>query len=231
MPGMVVMLRRQFVFAVLGGLASAGLGSGCRSGKQTAHVLKPEDQDLVGSHAAGAETWKPLVDTAVCQLLERQAGDIRTASGTQSVSTEFEKKRICFAGVENRSAEEIGDFKEQIYDHIDTMISQSDSFEPVHRRYIDAGMVKSGLRPDDIFVPSNQRKFTEAMERINQPFDYMLYAKITTGTTKSNKDTQRDYELVLELIDIHSGDFQKETASLRKGYHKSKIAKLKAYGA
>lgn len=231
LPGMVVMLRRQFVFAVMGGIASSGLLTGCRSGKQVAHVLKPEDQDLVGSHAAGAETWKPLVDTAVCQLLERQAGEIRTASGVQGVSTEFEKKRICFAGVENKSSEEIGDFKEQIYDHIDTMIGQADSFDIVNRRYVEAGLRECGLRPDDLFLPKNQRKFTEAMERVNQPMDYLLFAKITSGTTKSNKDTQRDYELVLELVDLHGGPGDKETASLRKGYHKSKIAKLKAYGS
>ena len=32
--------------------------------------------------------------------------------------------RICFVGVENKSAEELGDFKEQIYQQIDTQIQE-----------------------------------------------------------------------------------------------------------
>ena len=88
-----------------------------------------------------------------------------------------------------------------------------------------------GLRPDDLFVPSNQRQFTAAMEKQEQPFDYLLYAKITSGTTRSNnKDYQRDYRLTLELVDMVGGHSDNESANLRKGYHKSIIGKLKHYG-
>lgn len=225
------MNRRFFLSTAAGGLGLAVLlDSGCR-GRQVAHVLKEDDQDMVGSHAAGAETWKPLVDTAVSQLLARQVSEIRTAAAVGDAPSEFDKKRICFVGVENKSNEEVGDFKEQIYDHIDTMISQSDSFDPINRRYIEAGLRECGLRSDDLFIPKKQRAFTEAMERVNQPVDYLLFSKITSGTTKNNNSTQKDYQLVLELIEIHTGHSDKESASLRKGYHKTGLGKLKNYGA
>ena len=60
-------MRTRFVFATPVVLIAVSL-VGCR-GKQHAHVLTTDDVDMVGSHTAGAETWKPLVDVAVSQLL------------------------------------------------------------------------------------------------------------------------------------------------------------------
>ena len=65
------------------------------------------------------------------------------------------------------------------------------------------------------------------MEEQSQPFDYLLFAKITSGTTGSNKDYQRNYTLILELVDIATGHGDKVEADLRKGYYKSAAGKLK----
>lgn len=221
--------RRRFL-AGIGNLcafsATAWL-AGCR-GKQYAHVLDPADRDMVGSHAAGAETWEPLIQQSVSQLLGKQHVVMVTSANAEAP---FAKKRICFAGVENKSAEEIGDFRELIYEKIDTCINDSEEFEVITRRYVEAGLRQCGLRPDDLFVPGNARMFTAAMEKLQQPFDYMLFAKINSGTTSSNsKDSQRDYLLTLELVNMENGKADKESAELRKGYHKSKIGKLKHYG-
>jgi hypothetical protein len=59
--------------------------------------------------------------------------------------------------------------------------------------------------------------------------DYLLYATITSGTTSNNKDYQRDYRLTLELTNIHTGDYEKECATIRKGYHHTRLGKLKNY--
>ena len=76
------------------------------------------------------------------------------------------------------------------------------------------------------------RAIPAAMEKQEQSFDYLLFAKITSGTTRSNqKDYQRDYLLTLELINMESGHADKESAELRKGYHKSRLGKFKHYGA
>ena len=222
------MLRRRFLIqsAVAPTLAALLAATGCR-GKQVAHVLNEDDQDMVGSHTAGAETWKPLIEQSVGQLLARQCSEIHPASMAEGA--EIDQKRVCFMGVENKSAEELGDSREQIYDHIDSLISESEQFKLVNKRFVDAGLKECSLKPDELFVPANQRMFAAAMEQLEQPIHYLLFAKITSLSTQSNGDSQRDYQLVLELVDATTGDYDKESATIRKGYHKSKLSKLKHY--
>lgn len=210
------MNRRQFIGGV--GLLMVG----CR-GKQYAHVLKDEHKDMVGSHAGGAETFKPLIDEAVGKLLSRQPC-------VQLVSTtEPAVKRICFVGVENKSSEELGDFKDQICEIIDTRIVESKMFQPISRRFVHAGLMASRLRADELFLPAQQRQFLAVMEKQGQPFDYLLFATLTSGTTKSNGDYQRDYLLTLELVNLQTGTPDKESATIRKGYHQTKIGKMMSY--
>ena len=71
--------------------------------------------------------------------------------------------------------------------------------------------------------------FAAAMEQMGNPINYLLFAKTTSMSTKSNGDSQRDYQLVLELVDTATGDYDKESATLRKGYHKSKLSMRKHY--
>jgi hypothetical protein len=222
------MNRRGFLsFASTGLFASlTAIGSGCRS-TQHAHVLDETDRDMVGSHTAGAETWEPLIEQSVGQLLGRQSTVMPVAANGE---IPYACKRICFVGVENKSAEELGDFKEQIYQKIDTCINNSEAFDCVHRKYVEVGLKDCGLRPDDLFIPAKRRQFIAAMEEADQPFDYLLYATVTSGTTKSNdKNYQRDYLLALEMIDLQTGRSDKESAELRKGYHKSRLGKAKHY--
>lgn len=208
-------------------IGGSAVGLGCR-GTQHAHVLDRDDKDMVGSHTAGAETWEPLIQQSVSQLLGRQHVIIQTAG---DLGVPAGRKRICFVGVENKSAEEIGDFKEQIYQKVDTCVSSSHEFDVINRRFVEAGLRQCGMRPDDLFIPSNRRAFVEVMEQLEQPFDYLLFATITSGTTKSNqKDYQRDYLFTLELVNLEDGRSDKESAELRKGYHKTKLGKLKNYG-
>jgi hypothetical protein len=216
--------RRTFLGRVALPLLGVSLAAqaGCR-GTQTAQVLKPDQKDAVGSHTAGAETWHPLVETTTSNLLSRHAP---LSNGTAIPA----KARICFIGVENKSAEEVGDFKEQLYEAIDTRIVQSQIFEPVNRRFIDAGLQESRLRPEQLFLPENRARFAAAMQQQGQVFDYLLFAKITSGTTRDNKDYQRDYVLTLEIVDLNSGAYDKEAAEIRKGYNVSLGAKLRHIG-
>ncbi|MHB1036176.1 MAG: penicillin-binding protein activator LpoB [Pirellulales bacterium] len=219
--------RRRFLRHAAAGAFGLGVFSlsGCRS-RQTAQVLQPGQADMVGSHVAGAETYKPLVDEAVGQLLARHG---RTAQPANYVPGEQGPPplRICFVGVENKSSEEIGDFKEQIYQNIDTRIVQSQLFQPISRRFVDAGLRETRLRPDELFMPQNMRVFVASMEQMGQPFDYLLYATLTSGTTRSNKDYQRDYLLTLEIVNVANGQYDKESANLSKGYNVSAGAKLR----
>ena len=220
--------RRRFFQAI--SLSVSGLllafGTGCRN-HQYAHVLKETDKDMVGSHTAGAETWEPLIQTSVSQLLGREPNSVQLTSHDGIPC----KKRICFLNVDNRSSEEIGDFGDQIYQKIDTIINESEAFELVNVRAVKAGLQQAGLRPDDLYVPSSQRRFAAIMEQEREPIDYILYAVITSGTTRSNKkDYQRDYLFTLELVNLETGKTEKESAEIRKGYHKTKLGKIRNYG-
>ena len=209
-------------------LVAATVVVGCRN-RQHAHVLNDTDQDMIGSHEAGAETWKPLIDEAVAKMLGRACTDVQTVSYHDPSGQPVRK--VVFVGVENASAEPIGDFREQIYEHVDGLIGQAPHFRMISRRYVEAAMAEIRCRPELLVIPENQRSLQAALERVEQPFDFILFAKITSGTTRSNKSYQRDYLLTLELLDIHTGEALKESADLRKGYHKSKLGELKHYGS
>lgn len=222
--------RRSFLTScavVVAGVAGIAGLTGCR-GHQFSKVLKSDQADMVGSHTAGAETFNPLIDDALAQLLGRHAPQFQQAGFTQPQSPPGPMS-ICFVGVENKSAEELGDFKEQIYQQIDAQIVQSGAFRPISKRFVDAGLRETRLRPDSLFVPSNMHVFLGSMQQMGQPFDYLLYANITSGTTESNHSYQRDYLLTMELVNIHTGDYDKQIAKVRKGYHRSRMASLKHY--
>lgn len=208
---------------------------------QYGHVLAKDDKDLVGSHSAGAATWNPLVDEAVAKLLGRCPPAIQAVAfegahyQTDSASTIGSAlangaATVCFVGIENKSAEELGDFKDQLYERIDMQVNATDAFRGISRRMVDAALVETRLRPDSLFLPQNRTMFAAALGQQGTPVDYLLYATITSGTTDRNKTSQRNYLLTLELVNLHTGDTLKESAEIRKGYSKSRVGKWWNYG-
>jgi hypothetical protein len=205
------------------------IAAGCR-GTQYARVIQPGQTEMVGSHAAGQETFRPLVDEAVVKLLARHESPMHMQVSTGPELLPPPKMRLCFVGVENKTAEEIGDFKEQIYESIDSRLLECGTCAPISRRYVEAGLLQTRIRPSDLFVPENMRTFGDIMEQQGQPFDYLLFAKLTSGTTQENKNYQRDYMLTLELINVQTGEQDKQSATISKGYHQSWIGKTWAQG-
>ena len=212
---------------------------GCAS-HQFGHILASDDQNMVGSHAAGAATWNPLVDEAVAKLLARcppavqpvvfesTIGGFDPATVGSALATG--PASVCFLGIENKSAEELGDFKDQLYERIDSQINEAETFRGISRRMVDAALLETRLRPDSLFLPQNQQVFAAALGRHGTPVDYMLYATITSGTTDRNKSSQRDYVLTVEMVNLQTGDFLKESAKIRKGYSKTRAGKWWNYG-
>ncbi len=199
---------------------------GCR-GYQYGHIVKPDAPNLVGSHEAGSEVFDPLVDEAVAKILARQQMITQdTLLGPDGMPM---PKTICFVGIENKSAEDIGDFKDQLYQQIDSRILDSNVFRAISRRMVDAALHETRLRPDSLMIPDNMRLFTAILERNGAPIDYLLYAVLTSGTTTRNSSTQRNYDLTLELVNVHTGVTDKQSAEIRKGYHKSAMGKAWHY--
>ena len=211
--------RRHFLISSI--VLAQATTTGCR-GYQYGHLVKSEAPNLVGSHTAGAEVFDPLIDESVAKLLARQCNP----SEAELIATgAVAQKTICFVGIENKSVEDLGDFKDQIYQQIDTKILESQAFDPVSRRMVDSALHETRLRPDSLLVPDNMRLFSSVLQRQGQPIDYLLYATLTSGTTERNSSSQRDYLLTLELVNVHSGSYDKQSAEIRKGYHKSAMGK------
>lgn len=203
---------------------------GC-AGRQYGRLLANDDSDLVGSHAAGAATWNPLVEQAVAGLLTRcvpqppmatPVGYVSEGALGSGVEPCLGPATVAFVGVENRSAEELGDFKDQIFETIDAGVNRSEIHRCISSRMVDAALRETRLRPDSLFLPANRDAFAAVLGRQGSPVDYLLHATITSGTTDRNKTSQRDYLLTLEMVNVHTGDFVKEQAKIRKGYSKTR---------
>ncbi|TWU24038.1 hypothetical protein Pla52o_19610 [Novipirellula galeiformis] len=213
--------------------------AGCASG-QYGHILADNDIDMAGSHTAGAATWNPLVDESVAKLLGRCPPAIQPVSFDAASAIGLNSEvgsalasgpaTVCFIGIENKSAEEMLDFKDQLYERIDSQINSAETFRCISRRMVDAALVETRLRPDALFLPENRSAFAAALGRQGAPVDYLLYATVTSGTTDRNKSTQRDYLLTLEMVNLHTGDFMKESAKIRKGYSKTRAGKWWNFG-
>lgn len=138
--------------------------------------------------------------------------------------------KVCFIGIENKSAEELVDFKDQLFERIDSQINSGGMFRSISRRLVDAALVETRLRPDSLFLPGNRDAFAAALGRQGSPVDVLLYATITSGTTDRNKSTQRDYLLTLEMVNLQTGEYVKESSKIRKGYHKTRAGKWWNFG-
>lgn len=218
-----------------------GSFTGC-AGRQYAHLLASDDKDLVGSHAAGAATWNPLVEESVAKLLSRcppnvqpvayeSHGELPLDTAVVNSALTAGPANVCFVGIENKSAEELGDFKDQLFEQIDTQINQNAAFRGISQRMVQSALRETRLRPDALFLPNNRQAFATVLGQAGMPVDYLLFANITSGTTDRNKTSQRDYTLTLEMVNVHTGDFLKESAKIRKGYSKSRVGKWWNYGA
>jgi hypothetical protein len=225
------MRRRDWLVGLLNGCVM-GVVCGCR-GTQYGHVLSSTEKNLVGSHEAGSEVFDPLVDEAVSKLLARQEATMPEYHPGPECPLGPDgqplKKSVCFIGVENKMVEDIGDFKDQLYQQLDSRILESDAFRPISRRMVDAALHETRLRPDSLMIPDNMRMFTAVLQRDGAPVDYLLYATLTSGTTKRNTSTQRDYLLTLEMINVHNGSYDKQSSEIRKGYHKTAMGQAWNY--
>lgn len=186
----------------------ATLVFGCK-GSPKGRVKSGDEGDLVGSKAAGAETYNALIEEATRKLLTAEAARF----------PEGEVRKIAFVGIENRGAEELGDIRESTNQIIETVIFQAKRYDMIGQRYVEHGLQVNSMRAEDLFLHDGREKFVSVLRAEGQDPDYLLWAVYTTLSTTGEKERQRDYLLTLELIDARSGRLmQKETARVRKAY-------------
>lgn len=219
------MIKLKLLIAVL--LLGLVSGTGCRMG-QTAKVMDPMEKSMVGSHNAGAEVFDPLVCSTTGQIIEAlQNESVSVPIDEGNLQTRPGVKRICFLGIDNNTSEELGDFREHLYQTIDTEITNSNTCVCINRMAVEGALRDLRLRPNQLFDPINRQAFTQKLGALGQPFDYMLLGTVTSGTTIDNKDSQKNYKLVLECVNVNSGiTVAKRQADIRKQYNASARAKM-----
>jgi hypothetical protein len=190
---------------------AVSLLASCESGPR-GRVMADTDQDYVGNRAAGAETFDRLISESV----------ERTLAGHTAARTGNDPLKVVSLPVENASAEELGDWQEQIYELIDTSINRSERYTMISQRFVDAALREARLRPDELFIPAKRRTFVAILEQEGQPVDLLLFPRLTSGTTSAGQGvTQRNYLLNLELVDLKSGEsFKYSSKPLRKEYQR-----------
>jgi len=201
---------RQILAPFAASLAAVSLIALAACGGPTGRVKADDEQDLTGSTRAGAETFNRLIQEAVANLLEKPSAQRNAA----------DKLKIAFVALENKSAEELIDWRETVRQLIDEAVNKSGRYRNISDRFVSAALRESGLLADDLYTPAKRRRFLAVLEATGNPVDFLLYASLGSGTTGAGRETQRDYLLTLELVDVETGDAEKVNASVRKEYLK-----------
>lgn len=172
--------------------------------------IKTSDEGtLVGAHNAGADVYNKLIDEVLKKLLD------------QASKAEANKKVVCFVEIENKGAEELAENKAAIYEQIDTIIVESKQYSSVSRRFVDAALRNTGLRPDDIFLGPGREKFMSVLGSQGIVPDYLLWGTVTNLSTVGLKVREREYMLTMELVNAQTGLTEaKKSTKLRKEYKK-----------
>lgn len=225
--------RHNFLSVLALSFWIALFSSGCRL--QEGKIVSSDTANRVGSHKAGSEVYEPVAEAAFAGLIAEldQAAPTIEDDAQFEVRGEKEMKRlkVCFAGVENSGGEDMGDLRENLNETIRSLISQSDRFEIVDERMMAALLRKSGMRLDDLLVSDNLTAFLESADKDTEWIDYILFAKVTTATTKDNSDSEVHYSLNMDLVDVHTGASIRHTEQMKKHYNRSVKAKFQDFFA
>lgn len=189
----------------LGGLSLVSCAS------EEAWLKSESDRDVIDSKRGGIQTYDTAVADAVGQLLEEHSGRIQAS-----------ELWVAFVGIENKSSEELGEFREAVYENIDTALVNSENYRNVSRRYIETALREIGNpRIEDMFLPRVRASFVEAMGELGAVPDFLMFAKVTTKTSQDKKLKERVYQLTLEMVDAQSGEtVAKKTGDASKQYRK-----------
>lgn len=195
-------MYRTGIFCLL-----AALAVGCTS--PSGRIKTEGEGDLVGSRTAGSATYERLIAETTRKLLDDEAPRVRSEG----------RAVVAFVGVENRSAEELGDMTESTYEMIDTVLVDSDVFTNVSRRYVDAALRETGQRPESLFLRDGRQRFLAELRANGVAPDYLIFAKYTSASTAGEGVSQRNYLLTLEMVSCDTGLIvAKETSKVSKEY-------------
>ena len=177
----------------------------------SARIMGDDEKDMVDVRGAGAAAFEKMVTESVTKILNRHRGD---ANGIQV-------RRLAFVDLQNRTKEELGEWREQLIDRIQIGIDQHPAYRIVAEELVTAVLSEMGNPPvEKLLLPKPQREFAKVLEKKNSPVQFLMYGSLTRGGTTGNNQRQANYLLTLRLINTATGDTDTEGSMVRKWFSK-----------
>ncbi len=194
---------------ILFALAAAFVAAGCTG--PSARVKSGDEGDLVDVRRGGTETYKELIRKGVSELLSEH----RLTLGNSA-----EKVMVAFVGVENRSSEDLGEFRASMNNEITTALVNSRLYAMLSMRAVDAAKREANIRSvDDLTVARPREAFLSVLNKDGQPPQYLLFGEVTSMTSSGNDARERTYQLTLQMMDSSNGVIQtQKMVEMRKEY-------------
>lgn len=196
---------------ILVALAAAFLAAGCTG--PSARVKSGDEGDLVDTTKGGTETYKELIRKGTSELLSEHRLTLGNAA---------ERVMVAFVGVENRSSEELGEFRASMNNEIETVLVNSRLYAMISMNAIDAAKRQSNLRNiSDLTTGEPRAAFLSVLNKDGQAPQYILFGEVTSMTSRGNDASERTYQLKLQMMDSSNGIIQSQKmVEMRKEYTK-----------
>lgn len=203
---MNLILKTSFSTAlVVLALAGVSLTTGCTGTR--GRVMSADEGTLVGARRAGQEVYDSLVRKTVAKILDDTA------------AKKFVQGRVAFVGIENSSAEELGDHRDSIFQKIDTLLVNSNRFSMVSKRAVDAALTEVGMAPGDLFLKGGKEEFVKILRSESQEPQYLMWGVMTTSSVDGGGGVRQvNYQLTLEMTNLQTAEYSKQMSEERKTY-------------
>lgn len=161
-------------------------------------------------------TWLVLALSACTSTIRRADGPLFGALADAACSALLQEHvridpalefQVAFVGIQNKSAEELAEHRESVYDRISTTLTNSHRFRMVSRDQVEAALREIGARgPEDLFLEAKRSRFLSVLGVTGLAPEFLLFAKVTSESTGSGTARARVYQLTLELAESKSGE-------------------------
>ncbi|MBI4586562.1 MAG: hypothetical protein HY717_21335 [Planctomycetes bacterium] len=170
----------------------------CACGGPSGRIKEKGEASLVGDRRAGTVVYRRLIDGSLKELSLK----FRLAARNSNAP----KIRVAFFGIDNRTNEELGSWRDQLNDIINGAINESADFQDVSfENFVKPALETAGVKPDRLVIPAEARKLLAVLEKNNQVLDAFLFARLTQGDTTQGNLKQSDYILTFELVNPLDG--------------------------
>lgn len=174
--------------------------------------MKTDDEGtLVDVSKGGTETYKELIRKGVLSLLE---------SHRKVLAGGAERPLLAFVGIQNKSSEELGEFREAMSNEIETALVESGLYQVISMEAVNAAKRESNLRDvSDLTVARPREAFLSVLNKDGRAPQYILFGVSTTMSSQGISERERTYQLKLQMMDSSNGIVQtQKMVEVRKAY-------------